>query len=143
MAVTEEVTKYRESKVAISTYLDRLKYALESESVSIQFIEDRLVDIGRSEKYTNRYTIAKLFPNEDPVEVLKNEFKSISIKEYIETVKDLRYPKRSDMRVFGRKYDTDEEYIKFRVEILPETHLLVMSFHFSTIQFEHIEFPYN
>ena len=143
MPVLEEKTsKYRESKADISTYLDRLKYALDSGSVRIQFQEDRLVDVGRRKEHTNRYTIAKLFPNEDPVEVIKKEFTSISVKEYIETVKDLSYPKRSDFRVFGRKYDADEVYIKFRVEVVPGTHLFVMSFHFSAIKFERIEFPY-
>jgi hypothetical protein len=138
----ESITKYKENKEDISTYLDRLKYALDNESARIQFQEDRLVDVGRKKEHTNRYTITKLFPNEDPVEVIKTEFRSISVQEYIETVKDLRYSKRSDMRVFGRKYGSDEVYIKFRVEILPDTHLFVMSFHFSAIQFGHIEFPY-
>lgn len=140
--IDRDLKKYQESKAEIDTYIARLKFAIERKSTRIRFQEDRLSDAGRNIRHTNRYTIAALFPNEDPLEAIRRELHNISVREYIETVKDLRYQKRSDMRVFGRKYDSDEVYIKFRVEVLPETHLFVMSFHFSTIHFEDVVFPY-
>ena len=76
-----------ESKLEVQTYLDRLKYALHSGSVTVNFQKDRQIDSKKDKKYTNRYTLAQLFPNEDEVEVLKRELSYLSIGEYIK-----RYP---------------------------------------------------
>ncbi|BEP30327.1 hypothetical protein HLPR_26580 [Helicovermis profundi] len=62
-----------ESKMEVQTYLDRLKYAIKSGSVRINFQKNRKVDEGRDKKYTNRYTMAQLFPDEDEVDALKKE----------------------------------------------------------------------
>jgi hypothetical protein len=140
---------YSESKLEVSTYIDRLKYALLSNQAKILFQEQRRVDVGRNEKYTNRFTIANLFPDEDPVAALKRELGSIMIEEYIETVKDLRCPNRTDMRVFGKIYNNEGVYIKIRVELLKSTpggvddFIFVMSFHYSTIGFDKVIFPYS
>ncbi len=138
-----------ESKLEVSTYVSRLKFALENGGAQLVFQEERLVDEGRDEKYTNRYTIAELFPKQDPVEALKDELKLIKVEEYIETVKDLRFQKRSEMRVFGRYYSANEVYIKIRVELMQASAagvnnaVFVMSFHNSTIPFKNVIFPYK
>ena len=75
-----------------------LKYAIESGSVRINFQRNRKVDEKRNRKFTNRYTISKLFPDEDEVEVLKRELILLTVEEYIETVKDLRFPMSSEVR---------------------------------------------
>ena len=53
----------------------------------------------------------------------------------MKTVKDLRFPKRSEMREFGKVYNgIDDVYIKIRVEVLGiygNTTTFVMSFHFA------------
>ncbi len=67
-----------ESKLEVQTYLDRLKYVLYSGSVTINFQKDRQIDSKKDNKYTNRYTLAQLFPNEDEVEVLKRELSVLS-----------------------------------------------------------------
>ena len=64
-----------ESEVEVKTYLDRLKYALNQGS-KIEFQVERFVDTQRDEKYTNRYTMTTLFPNENPVDVLRRELLS-------------------------------------------------------------------
>ena len=70
-------------------------------------------------KHTNQFTVADLFPDENPVSALKRELQTLSVEEYMQTVKDLRYPKRSEMREFGKVYDgKGEVYIKIRVELL-------------------------
>jgi len=107
------------------------------------------VDEGRDIRYTNRYTIATLFPNESPVDVLKRELLTLSEKDYVCTVGDIRFPKRSEMRVFGKTYRaTENVYIKIRVELIdrnccgcPTT--FVMSFHFAEIPFSDKDFPYR
>lgn len=137
-----------ERRLDVQTYIDRLKYAIESSSTTISFQRDRKVDKNRDKKHTNRYTISKIFPNEDEVEVLKRELTSLTIKEYIETVKDLRFPNNSEMRVFGKKYQGKDVYIKIRVELVSIAHasgnnyILVMSFHFSEMDFKEFDFPY-
>lgn len=81
-----------ETKLEIQTYLDRIVYAIQSNTVVISFQKDRNVDKHRPTKHTNRYTMGNLFVNEDEVAVLKRELLCLSIEEYIETVKDIRFP---------------------------------------------------
>lgn len=141
--------KRKESKLDVQTYLDRLKYAIQSRSVTINFQKDRNVDQGRNKKYTNRSTMGQLFPDEDAVEVLKRELSLLTVEEYIETVKDTRFPKRSEMRVFGKQYSGDDVYIKIRVELVSiayangNSFIMVMSFHYSERNFKECDFPYK
>lgn len=140
--------KRKESKIEVQTYLDRLKYAIRSDTAKLNFQKDRNVDQGRDKKYTNRYTMGQLFPNEDEVEVLKRELLVLTFEDYIETVKDTRFPRRSEMRVFGKQYSGDDLYIKIRVELVSslasgESLILVMSFHYSEWDFKESDFPYK
>lgn len=141
--------KRKESRIEVQTYLDRLKYAIQSDSARINFQINRRVDECRSKKYTNRYTMSILFPNEDEVEALKRELSTLVVDDYIETVKDLTFPKRSEMRVFGKQYSGDNVYIKIRVELVTISHgngdsiIFVMSFHFSEWDFKDSDFPYK
>gem|GEM_PF-382647 len=135
-----------ESRTEISIYLQNLKYALEH-GAKISFQDERIIDKNRDVKYTNGYTMAALFPNENWEDALKRELTSLSIEEYMRTVKDLRYPERSEMREFGRAYDgTDDVYIKIRVELLSLDGYhttFVMSFHYAMYQFTSESFPYR
>ena len=69
------------------------------------------------------------------------------MENYIQTVKDLRFPKRSEMREFGKVYNgKDDVYIKIRVELLGmygNTTTFVMSFHFAEKAFTSEMFPYR
>lgn len=83
------------------------------------------------------------------MEALKRELKKLTVQDYLRTVKDRRYPTRSEMREFGKIYNsTDEIYIKIRVELLGVTsfgkHItFVMSFHFAEKPFSEEVFPYR
>lgn len=144
--VTEN--KRIESRLDMQTYLDKLKYAIKNGSSKFNFQKNRKVDENRNKKYTNRYTLSRLFPEEDEIEAIKREFASLEIENYIETVKDFRFPKKSEMRVFGKVYVSEDVYIKIRVELINmekaygETYILVMSFHYSDKDFEKVKFPY-
>ena len=102
---------------------------------------------NKDEKFTNRYTINILFPNENPIEALKRELLSLGVEDYIQTVKDFRFPKKSDMREFGKVYNgKDDVYIKIRVELLGmygQTTTFVMSFHFAERALTPDMFPYR
>ena len=139
--------KIIKSEVEVSTFLDRLKYAIQSGSATINFQRDRIVDGKRNKRYTNRHTMLVLFSNEDEVEVLKRELLGITVCDYIETVKDSRFPKRSDLQVFGKKYLGEDVYIKFRVELVCASgsgnYVFVMSFHFAAEAFAEKDFPYR
>lgn len=143
----EEKPKARiESEIEIKAYIQDLGYALDN-GAEINFQVRRLVDEQRKERYTNQYTMNTLFPNEDPAEALKRELKTLTVEDYMRTVKDLRFPKRSEMREFGKVYNgTDDVYIKIRVELLGMfggTTTFVMSFHFAEKPFEPDMFPYR
>lgn len=147
MKDSKDNTKSRiESKLEVNTYLQKLKYALDHDA-QITFQARRLVDKQRDEKYTNQYTVDTLFPDENPVDALKRELKTLTVEEYMKTVQDLRFPKRSEMREFGKVYNGMQDvYIKIRVELLGlngNTTTFVMSFHFAEKPFTTDMFPYK
>ncbi len=130
----------------VKSYIQDLKFALNN-GAKINFQAKRLVDEKRDEKYTNQYTVNKLFPNENPVVALKRELLTITVEDYMQTVKDNRFPKRSEMREFGKVYNgTEDVYIKIRVELLGQygdKTTFVMSFHFAEKAFTPEMFPYK
>lgn len=138
-----------ESRIEVQTYIDRLKYALENGSTKINFQKSRLIDKNRNKKFTNRYTIERLFPDEDEVKALKRELAVLVIEEYIETLKDVKYPNKTEMRVFGRRYSDEDVYMKIRVELISTTHaggdsfIFIMSFHYAKEDFKDSDFPYK
>lgn len=135
-----------ESETEIKAYIQNLKFALNN-GAKIEFQVKRLVDEKRDERYTNQYTVNQLFPNENPVDAIKRELLKLSVEDYMQTVKDLRFPKRSEMREFGKIYNgTDDVYIKIRVELLGaygNSTTFVMSFHFAERAFTPEMFPYK
>ena len=142
----EDTRSRIESELEVRSYIQDLKYALNN-GAKIDFQAKRLVDEKRDEKYTNQYTVNKLFPDENPVDALWRELLTLSVGDYMKTVKDLRFPKRSEMREFGKVYNgTDDVYIKIRVELLGvygNTTTFVMSFHFAEKAFAPKMFPYK
>lgn len=137
-----ENKKTTKSETEVEAYLAKLFYTLGQDNTLITIQEDRRIDSERDLKYTNRYTITTLFPEESPREALRRELQKLTISDYIETVKDIKFPKRSEMWVFGKRYSAEDVYIKIRVEVLPRNTLFVMSFHFSTSPFINDDFPY-
>lgn len=140
-----EETKVRiESELEVRAYIQNLKFALNN-GARIDFQSKRIVDEKRDEKYTNQYTVNKLFPDENPEDALKRELLMITVEDYMQTVKDIRFPKRSEMREFGKVYNgTEDVYIKIRVELLGlygNTTTFVMSFHFAEKAFTAEMFP--
>lgn len=134
-----------ESRDEINAFIQNLNYAIDS-GAELYFQKERRIDKTRPIKFTNSYTIEKLFPNEQPTDVLKRELKSLTVEDYIMTIKDVRFPNKSEMRVFGKEYDGEDVYIKIRVEVLDvngKTTTYVMSFHFAEKTFREEEFPYR
>jgi len=143
--LTETRTRI-ETELEVRAYLQDLRYALEH-NAKVTFQIERRVDQNRDQRYTNQFTVADLFPDENPVTAIKRELKSLTVEEYMQTVKDLRFPKRSEMREFGRVYDgKGDVYIKIRVELLStygDHTTFVMSFHYAEIPFTPDMFPYR
>ena len=135
-----------ETELEVQSYLQDLRYALEH-GAKVTFQIERQVDQNRDQRFTNKFTVADLFPDENPVVALKRELQTLTVEEYMQTVKDLRFPKRSEMREFGKVYDgKGDVYIKIRVELLSEfgNHTtFVMSFHYAEIPFTPEMFPYR
>lgn len=144
--MSENVVSRIESRADVITYINNLKYALDN-GAEITFQAKRSVDKMRDERFTNRFTVADLFPDEDPIVALRNELSILSEEEYMRTVKDLRFPRRSEMREFGRVYNgKDDVYIKIRVELLGaygRHDVFVMSFHYAEKAFAESDFPYR
>ena len=141
-----DLNQWIEREQEVQNYIDKLRYAL-SCGAKITFQRERLVDQERNERYTNRFTVSDLFPNENPVDALRRELQLLHVGEYIHTVKDLHFPKRSEMRVFGRRYHgSNDVYIKIRVELLSAmgNHTaFVMSFHYAEVSVAAEIYPYR
>lgn len=144
--MTNEIKERIESELEVKAYLQDLRYAIDN-GAQITFQVKRLIDEKRNEKYTNQYTVAVLFPDENPVDALKRELKTLTVEEYMRTVQDLRFPNRSEMREFGKVYNgKDDVYIKIRVELLGiygRMTTFVMPFHFAERAFTREMFPYK
>lgn len=144
--MAKEIISRIESEIEVKAYLQSLRYALDN-GAQITYQEERHVDEERDERYTNKYTVVDLFPDENPVDALQRELKALSVDEYMRTVKDIRFPKRSEMREFGKVYNgTDDVYIKIRVELLNKFNnhtAFVMSFHYAMKKFNDEMFPYK
>lgn len=144
--MSEETKARIESELEIKSYIQNLRFALNN-GAKIDFQAKRFVDEKRDEKYTNQYTVNRLFPDENPVDALKRELLTVTVEDYMQTVKDIRFPKRSEMREFGKVYNgTEDVYIKIRVELLGSygnTTTFVMSFHFAEKAFTPEMFPYK
>lgn len=135
-----------ERRLDIQCYLQDLLYALDH-GAKVSFQEDRQVDQKRDIRFTNKYTVADLFPDEDPVDAIKRELRCLKVEEYIQTVKDTRFKNKSEMREFGKVYDGNKDvYIKIRVELLSNNgnHIVfVMSFHYAETPFTDDMFPFR
>lgn len=144
--MTEHINSRIESELEVKAYIQNLKFVLNN-GAKIDFQIRRRVDDNRDEKYTNQYAINTLFLDENPGEAIKREVLLLKVEEYIRTVKDTRFPKRSEMREFGKVYNgNDEVYIKNRVELLDmygQNTTFVMLFHFAQIPFVSEMFPYR
>lgn len=93
--MAEEAKTRIESEIDVKAYIQNFKFALLN-GAKIDFQVKRFVDEKRNERYTNQYTVNRLFPDENPVDALRRELLTLSIEEYMQTVKDTRFPKRSD-----------------------------------------------
>jgi len=134
-----------ESLQEVESFIQNVVYALKNNAnITIQF--DRRVDEHRENKYTNRYTINKLFPKENPKDAIARELQKLKTEEYVETLADLRFPSKSEMRVFAKIYDSEQVYIKIRVELFDKKGkalAYIMSFHFAEHKYDEADFPYR
>ncbi len=131
----------------VQSYLDKLRFALDNDAEPV-VVMDRVSENKKPEMYRNKYTIAALFPDEDPAVVLKQELRSLALDEYLGTVPDDKYSDR-ELWEFGKVYAADQEvYIKFRVELISAINtgkdmIRVISFHFAEKPFSEEYFPYK
>ena len=84
-----KTTSRIESEIEVRSYIQNLKYALTT-GAQITFQAHRLVDSARNEKFTNQYTVEFLFPDENPLDALRRELSTLTVEEYMRTIKDLR-----------------------------------------------------
>lgn len=140
--------KFQESKQAISTCLDQIYYLIKNNQTSISVEKYRLADSKRDPKFTNRYTLGVLFPDESETEALKRELLTLTVEEYIESIRDNRFPKLAPMRVFCKQYSNCDVYIKLRVEMMSKElagsgRIIVISFHFAEWKYCSTDYPFR
>lgn len=69
-----------ETELEVKSYLQNLRYAL-AHNAKVTFQIERRVDSNRDLKHTNQFTVADLFPDENPVSALKRELQTLSVEE--------------------------------------------------------------
>lgn len=87
-----DTTSRIESELEVKAYIQNLRYAINN-GAKIEFQAKRHVDELRDERYTNQYTVNRLFPDENPLEAIKGELLKLTVGDYMRTVKDLRFKK--------------------------------------------------
>ena len=92
-----------ESELEVRSYLQNLRYAL-AHDARVEINYERKVDKKRELQYRNNYTLMELFGKRNLVAVMRRELQTLTLEEYMRTVKDLRYPNRTEMREFGKVY---------------------------------------
>lgn len=130
-----------ENRDCIKEYLSKLRFVLENRRCSVYFQELRNCDQDRTIKHTNKFTVNKLFPDENIVNALKRELGLLEVVDYLYSLKDKKFPKKAMLSVFAKKYDGEYVYIKIRVETIVSV-VVVISFHFSSTIIEDDEFVY-
>ncbi len=138
--------KLKESELEIYSFLSNVKYCIESGDCQISVKTERRSEQKKDIKFTNKYTLSELFPNENPADAMKRELIKLTKRNYIETLEDIDYPERSKLRVFGKKYNADV-YIKFRAELISKeaygaNMIFILSFHYAQYPFDGDTFPY-
>lgn len=133
-------------KNEVDAYIAKMRYALDN-GAELTFQENRDVDNNRPIQYTNKYTVADLFPDERPSDALRRELYTLTAAEYLRTVPDSRCAGRGEFWEFGRIYDKGDVYIKFRVTLFDTSaygkHItFVMSFHYAQTPLSEETFPY-
>ena len=134
-----------ESKEDIERYIKDLRFALNN-GASINLIKERKVDAHRDNRFTNKYTLSFLFPDENPVQALRKELQLLDVSNYLYTSRDRDDPGKSELRVFGRAYNGEDVYIKIRVELISDTgkaSVLVLSFHYALHDLINGNYPYK
>lgn len=138
----------KDDLVRVTAFIAKLKYVLADPNCQIRLQFDRRNDANRPVRYTNRYTISKLFSKLDPVKVMKRELANLSVQDYVETISDRTKTNLSDFYVFSKEYEGSNVYIKIRVEALSpqafgQNYVFVMSFHFAEFPISHSDFPHR
>lgn len=133
--------KYIESQLEVETFLEKVKHTLENNG-HILLQGHKRSEKDRPAENTNQYTVKDLFANTDITESLKKELQTLKVSEYMYTVKDIKFKKRSPLRVFAKEYKHKNVYIKIRVQIL-HNEIYVLSFHYVMYDINVEEFPYK
>ncbi|XFA99137.1 hypothetical protein ACAG96_00810 [Candidatus Izemoplasma sp. B36] len=134
------------SREEVKTFLARLIYALKDKHTRIIIKYDRNSEGNKNIEHTNRFTIYDLNPDKPPEEFIRNEFSKLTIEEYMYCLEDDLYPDRNNLFVFARLYEEKGYvYIKPRVNLITTSRMsiIVISFHYSTIDINDICFPYK
>lgn len=106
-----EETKARiESELEVKAYIQDLKFSLNN-GAQIDFQVKRVVDEKRDEKYTNQYTVNRLFPDENPVDALKRELLTLSVEDYMRTVRIQDFRKEARCVSLERSITGQKMYI--------------------------------
>ena len=114
-----------EPKEDVESFIEKLHTILNSGNYELDILPKKKNE-KKNDPFTTQNTLKTLGLIED--EDIADEFLSLSVKDYIETMKDDK-PNKSDFRVFGKVIDNKEVYIKLKIK--KDKDIFCVSFHFA------------
>lgn len=114
-----------EPKEDVESFIENLHKILNSGDYELDILPKKKHE-KKDDPFTTQNTLKTLGLIED--EDIANEFLSLSIKDYIETMKDDK-PNKNDFRVFGKVIDNKQVYIKLKIR--KDKDIFCVSFHFA------------
>lgn len=126
----EKEDSWKESIEEVSHFLKKIHTFLTSDSCQLD-IQRRRKDEDPLDHNSTMNTILDLNYNEEDI---RDEILSLTTKNYIETVKDKGREDKKYYRIFTKKINNRETYIKLKIYDLNRIHL--MSFHYANWDME-------
>lgn len=89
-----------EQKFVVQHFIEQLRETLRNEALELFIQNEEEQDQEVDAEDLDQNALSVLFPNQDAAVVLTQGMRELAIGDYLETVKDKRFPNKSERRVF-------------------------------------------
>jgi len=89
-----------EQKFVVQHFIEQLRETLRNEALELFIQNEEEQDQEVDAEDLDQNALSVLFPNQDAAIVLTQGMRELAIGDYLETVKDKRFPNKSERRVF-------------------------------------------
>lgn len=134
-----------EQKFVVKHFIDQLHETLENEALELFIQNEEEQDQEVDAEDLDQNALSVLFPNQDATELLMQAMRQIAIGDYLETVKDKRFPDKSERRVFVKtiadqllavsvRLESDLAHVFVEVSVIEESDVAEADFPFKKVK---------